>query len=217
VLNGSCIGFRRAGGGGSPSGIAYDRPILTGQSTSYQTGDDAWHVSNGTYDYTPPTYPVSYSKLDTSHASPFLNLESNNAFGNKDRFTDDAGGQTYTNAYTIDHLTGLGWKTTLETGTTWSGAITAANAATDFSYSDWRVPSRKELYSILFAEITTGKNSLFLLDYAPFNNSTNTNYWCSTTTVLNSLNAFNIDNDGRHSQTAKTGSLSYYLVRNHYT
>lgn len=199
------------------TGIAYRRPVESGQITSYAIYDDGWQLSNGTYNYSPPSYPSTVARLDYTDTTPFLTLDANNAFGNTNRFTDDAGGQTYTNAYTIDHLTGLGWKTTLETGAQWANALNSANSATDFSYSDWRVPSITELFSILYYEITTGKNSLLLLDYAPFNNSANANYWSSTTSVLNSANASNIDTDSRHNQTGKTGALAYYLVRNHYT
>lgn len=203
--------------GASPSGFAYNRPVQSGQITSYDLLDDAANGVAGVYDYTPPVYPDTWAKLDYTDTTPFLTLNANNQFGNTNRFTDINGLQVYGDAYTIDHLTGLGWKTTIEAGATWTLALSRSGTATDFSYSDWRLPSITELFSILYYEITTGKSSLLLLNYAPFNNSTNANYWSSTTAVLNSVNALNIDNDARHTQTGKTGSLAYYMVRNHYT
>ena len=204
----------------SPSGIAYDRPILTGQTTSYRTGDDAWSLANGVYDYTPPVYPVSYAALDTTHATPFTNLLDNNAFGNKDRFTDDAGGQTYTSVYVIDHLTGLGWVNVLSANANWDASIDAANNATAFGFSDWRLANTFELGSIC----NEGLNDT--LNYAPFSSGklaqaayayTSTTNGGDSTQAYILYSKFSATRSKILSQIAKTVSTKRYLVRNHYT
>jgi len=60
-------------------------PLKTGQTTSYQTGDDAF--------------------LQEGRLTNFTTLDFNNVFGNTTRFTDELGGQTYTNKIVIDHAT----------------------------------------------------------------------------------------------------------------
>ncbi len=60
-------------------------PLKTGQTTSYQTGDDAF--------------------LQEGRLVNFTTLDFNNVFGNTTRFTDELGGQTYTNRIVIDHAT----------------------------------------------------------------------------------------------------------------
>ena len=72
--------------GAVASGMAYNRPNPSGQMVSYVNYDDGWHYANGTYDYTPPVFPVAYAVSDT-----FTTLMSNNAFGNTNRFTDENG------------------------------------------------------------------------------------------------------------------------------
>jgi hypothetical protein len=200
----------------TPSGITYQRPIDTGAETQYALYDAKWQIDNGTYTYTPPSFPDSYALLDYTSAAPFITLLNNNAFGNKNRFTDEFGTQVYASGYVIDHLAGLGWKKTAETGAQWSTALSNANSKTFNSFSDWRVPTIKEYESIFYYEATKTGGTL-LLNYSPWNNSSNANYWTADTSVLNSLNAYQMDTDGRDSFTAKTGSLSYYIVRNHYT
>jgi hypothetical protein len=71
-------------GASVPSGIAYNRPDPTGQSTSYVTGDDPYVADNRDYP-DPPVYPEIIQRMDHSHATPFLFLKYNNAFGNKNR------------------------------------------------------------------------------------------------------------------------------------
>ena len=145
------------------SGIAYQRPSLTGQITSYRTGDDGWNLANGIYNYTPPTYPTSFAKLDLAAVSPFTTLLHNNAFGNKNRFTDDSGGQTYANDYVIDHLTGLGYYRIVQgASNNWDTNIDNAVASTQGGFTDWRVCNFQE-YDII------ADRSMVAFNYSPFN------------------------------------------------
>jgi len=167
--------FNVKSSGVTPSGIAYQRPQLTGQTTSYRTGDDGWHYANGTYDYTPPLNPTYIAEL-----SDFITLVNNNVFGNTNRFTDENGGQTYLNEYVIDHYTGLGYKRVPNSiFVNWNNSIDAANSATDFGFNDWRVPNRNEMYAI--AKNDNLPAGVDPLDYSPFNY--NPNYYMTTSTT----------------------------------
>jgi hypothetical protein len=132
-----------------PSGIAYQRPQITGATTSYRTGDDAWHLANGTYDYTPPTNPIYLAELDTTALEPFKTLKNQNTFGNLERFTDDLGTQIYANNYVIDHLTGLGYYNSSPLTDIWDNCIDNANASTLLGFSDWRMTNINEVLSFL--------------------------------------------------------------------
>ena len=75
------IKAQAAGGGGSVGATI----MKTGQTVSYRTGDDG--------------------DIEAGRATDFLTLASNNPFGNTNRFTDELGGQTYTNNIVIDWST----------------------------------------------------------------------------------------------------------------
>jgi hypothetical protein len=196
-------------GSGGGSGIAYQRPLLTGQTASYRTGDDAWQLANNTYDYTPPAYPVSYAQLDT-----FTTLISNNAFGNKNRFTDENGLQVYGSTYIIDHLTGLGWSTSRTYGN-WNDAIDTAAAylGGTSGYSDYRTPNTAEMESIF-------KGDSAGLNYAPFSTFwvTSANYYHSSTTNTRvATENYKSNRDDRGLAQLKTSGAYGCRVRNHYT
>ena len=193
----------------TPSGIAYNRPTTTGATTSYRTGDDVWNATNDPYPDA-PVYPVSYARLDYGHASPLLNLVSNNAFGNKDRFTDDLGLQTYTNPYIIDHYTGLGWYKTRQSNN-FSDACDNAQASVLLGFTDWRFNNQIELQSI-FNEVSANR-----LNYAPFSHS-QANWHCSTTGISDNTLCYTFENAGlgRWLTVAKTTNRNWLFVRNHY-
>ena len=130
----------------TPSGICYQNTHPS-FATSYVANDSWDSFIDGDYDRTPPTYPAGFAQLDysatqsdirvtpatgTSGTDPVGQtwLKSNNAFGNKYRFTDDQGNpsdasvgsnlwahvdwnnHSWTGAtadYVIDHLTGWGY------------------------------------------------------------------------------------------------------------
>ena len=130
----------------TPSGICYENrnPSF---ATSYNANDSYASFLAGDYDRTPPTYPQSFAQLDYTATQADVRvtpasgtsatdevgltmLKENNAFGNKFRYTDDAGNPSdaavgsnlwahvdwnnhswtgATNYYVIDHLTGWGY------------------------------------------------------------------------------------------------------------
>lgn len=199
------------------SGIAYQRPSLTGQLTSYRTGDDGWNLANGVYDYTPPEYPTSFAKLDLDAVSPFTTLLHNNAFGNKNRFTDSIGGQTYANDYVIDHLTGLGYYRVIQgTSTTWDTNIDNAVASTLLSFTDWRVCNFQE-YDVI------GDRSMVGFNYAPFNlNGATVSVFQTSTTRNDSTTQYiryqisTYVQSVAENKTTALASRGVLYVRNHY-
>ncbi len=84
-------------------GRAYNYPQPTGQTTVYRTGDDA-DIEATIFE---PIREANGLKVMNSLVS-FLVLVNNNTFGNKNRFTDINGLQTFGDNYFIDNYTGLG-------------------------------------------------------------------------------------------------------------
>jgi hypothetical protein len=155
-------GFKTAPGGSGATPIGATL-MKTGQTTSYRTGDDG--------------------DIEAGRATSFTVLASNNPFGNTNRFTDTLGGQTYTNNIVIDWSTYngsnvLGWyKSDFSTLVleTWNAAIDNALALTVAGFATWKIPNLIELFSIM------NFSSQSVFNYAPFNNTTLTVVWSSTT------------------------------------
>tara|TARA_R110002012_G_scaffold266382_2_gene449914 strand:+ start:72 stop:875 length:804 start_codon:yes stop_codon:yes gene_type:complete len=155
----------------SPSGIAY-KDTSPSFNVSFVSGD-SWHnFTSGNYNRTNPAYPVSYAKIDYDATQALVRgtpatgtsasdavaptiLESNNAFGNKFRYTDDQGNASNatvgsnlyahvdwnnhnwvsasaTPYYVIDHLTGFGFTVKFEDDSGKVNLNTSGN-----SWSDW--------------------------------------------------------------------------------
>lgn len=195
--------------GVTPTGIAYQRPSLSGQTTSYATYDDAWHLANGSYDYTPPANPEYIAELDTTAINPFITLKNNNAFGDLNRFTDELGTQIYANDYLIDHLTGLGWTKLRPFTGTYADALPYSNTYTLLGFTDFRAPSCYESLSLNSLE-STGVTTPFT--YSTRIHSTTTNH-SNTAQVY-----YPFFIDGRMLTNNKTASsLEWAFCRNHYT
>ncbi len=152
-----------------PSGICYQNssPAF---NESFVTGDSWDNFTSGNYNRTPPTYPEAFAILKynatqadvrstpatgtsgTDAVSPTI-LESNNAFGNKFRYTDDAGNESdasvgsnlwahvdwnnhswtgATSYYVIDHLTGFGFTVKYEDD---SGKVNLSTSGNN--WADW--------------------------------------------------------------------------------
>jgi hypothetical protein len=147
-------------------------PLQSGQTTSYATNDDG--------------------DLQRGRLTDFNTLPYNNGFGNTNRFTDELGGQTFTNNIIID------WST-WDGGTDVNGYILSLNSDsnnivqnwgtwmagqpyTTGGFANWYVVNVSELNTLLNFEYING------LDGYPFNNPTNNNgrFWTSTTDSTNS-------------------------------
>ena len=107
--------------------------IKTGANVSYNTDDDG-QTQNG-------------------RLSDFETLDTNNVFGNTDRFTDESGGQTYTNGIVLDHSQDNGssimvYKQDLEAAAYFSTSLTNATSKTFAGLSTWYVWNINEFNAI---------------------------------------------------------------------
>jgi hypothetical protein len=160
--------------------------MKTGQTTSYRTGDDG--------------------DLEAGRATSFTVLASNNPFGNTNRFTDELGGQTYTNNIVIDWstyngATVLGWRIT-DNGVdiTWDNAIDEALTLNIGGFaSGWRVPNTFEMLSICNIASATR-----FLNYAPFNIGGNDWFWTSTTPSVSTSAAMAVGNQHANGLRARS-------------
>jgi hypothetical protein len=204
---------------GGSDDIIYDPAIYTGATISYATGDDKWSFDNGDKTYSPPSGVLA--QLDNSSITPFLTLLNNNAFGNKNRFTNSLGGATYDGSggeiigYTIDHLTRYGITITLTNTTSWGDALNIANSSNFGGFSDWRLPDCNEIGKLLNHDPSIST----LLDYSPFNINSSDAIWTSTTIQNDSTRAGVVSlqsgTQGRDIKTRQNTKL--LLFRNHYS
>lgn len=166
--------------------------MKTGQTTSYRTGDDG--------------------DIEAGRNTSFTVLAENNPFANTNRFTDELGGQTYTNNIVIDWSTYdgstvLGWRrTTNGVDINWNSAIDGALLVSIGTFTTgWRLPNIGEIFSICYWDI-----AVRLLNYAPFNNNTNEIYWTSTTTGTATTQAAAMENAAKRILPAAKTTLSGY-------
>lgn len=168
--------------------------MKTGQTTSYRTGDDG--------------------DFEAGRATDFFTLASNNPFGNTDRFTDELGGQTYTNNIvidwsTFDGTTVLGYRRT-DNGVNinWNDAIDGALAVSIGSFTTgWRLPNWIELNSL-------GNHELSGLRHGAFSSLSLNIFWTSTTHKLQSTsNALTLrSNTLSPASTGKTTSTGMRYI-----
>ncbi len=174
-------------GGSTPTPAPIGATLMqTGQTTIFRTGDDADRRAEG-------------RDVD------FFTLPSNNPFGNTNRFTDELGGQTYTNNIVIDWstyngATVLGYRRTDNGGNiNWNDSIDGALSVSIGTFtSGWRLPNVIEMFSLLrFSTVAP-------LNYAPFNLTIAYAYWTSTSNGQNSNNGIEVFN----AQTTTVSGIS---------
>jgi hypothetical protein len=115
--------------------------MKTGQTTSYRTGDDG--------------------DLEAGRAISFTTLAKRNPFGNNNRFTDELGGQTYTDNIVIDWstydgATVLGYKRTATNTTSggWNNAIDTCLAISIGTFTTgWRLANVNEWNNVMNREL----------------------------------------------------------------
>jgi len=193
------------------SGIAYNKPQVGAQLTSYHLYDEAYNTANGVYIETPPANPTHTARLDTTSARPDLTLIDNNSFGNKNRFTDINGLQVYGNDYVIDHLGGYGIYRVTQGTSNLSDALNNTNSSTILGYTDWRVPTFKEFTSL---QSMDAANSLG----APLNFAANY-YWSCTYRYDGFASTYGLATYAPYGQVAallKTSLYNYIMIRNHF-
>ena len=158
----SALNFKIGGGGAAPTPAPVGATLMkTGQTTSYRTGDDG--------------------DIEAGRATSFTVLASNNPFGNTNRFTDTAGGQTYSNNIIVDWSTYNG-ATVLAyykgdtTSRSWNAQIDQYLSSTIGGLTGWRVFNAYEAINIMNLERITN----YVYNYPPFNISSSPRYfWVS--------------------------------------
>jgi hypothetical protein len=168
------------GGGGGSVGATL---MKTGQTTSYATGDDG--------------------DLQAGRAVDFLTLNTNNPFGNTNRFTDELGGSTYTNDIVIDWSTNdniagtvLGYYRIPLSAANWSTQVLNCAAVSIGTFtSGWQMVNFKEFDNIHSKDDTLVSGRFDALNYPPFNISLGNYLWTSTSrdasfAIAYLLNAF---------------------------
>jgi hypothetical protein len=167
--------------------------MKTGQTTSYRTGDDG--------------------DLEAGRATNFTTLAKRNPFSNLNRFTDELGGQTYTNNIVIDWSTyngstvlGLS-RAAIATGNTWNQAIDGSLAFSVGTFTTgWRLPNMKEIFN--FMNFANDQNNI--LNYSPLNlSSSGRVYWSSSTNLAATTQAYILSNLGLMNVAGKTTSVAY--------
>lgn len=182
-----------------PNPLNTSNPFKTGQTTSYVANDDG--------------------ALERGNGVSFITLSHNNYFGNTNRFTDELGGQTYTNGWIIDwssynQVNGnfIMWNNTYEAAATWANAL-AAQPYTRGSHADWYLPNESEIYNLLNRSVSPSTN------YAPFNinvTSNNNGLWTTTTVPNNTLAAYYFSGSAANNTitgSAKTANQRFILMR----
>lgn len=191
--------------------LGYDFP-LTGATTIYPTsggvsGDDAFIEINLIAALRPTDQNFRINVL-----VDFFTLNGNNKWDTTERFTDDAGGQDYTNDIVQVHDLGIELYRIVQSSTNWNTAI-PNSLGTNFTgglnstegKTNWSLINAKQ--GIDLVDYGVG------LDYAPLNIAS-TNLWTSTTRDNNSTQAFIISTrEGSLLPSTKTNNFQYIFVR----
>ena len=82
--------------------------------------------------------------------------------GNVPDYTDNGDGTI------TDNATGLMWVKARGSKITWSDAIASASTDRTAGYSDWRMPTIKELYSLILYSGVNGQDNTSISGYIPF-------------------------------------------------
>jgi hypothetical protein len=177
-----------------PGGSVGATLMKTNQTISYRTGDDG--------------------DLEKGRATDFLTLASANPFNTLERFTDELGGQTYTNKIfidwsTYDGTTVLGYGDATFLTYNWNDAIDTALSWSVGSFtSGWRLPNINEMFNIFNQGVTGNK----LIAYFPFTLQTgggqSSIFWSSTRLGFSTSNAYYAQNF--------TGGIRYTSLTNTY-
>ena len=196
--NTGCIPSAGGGGGGGSTSIGATL-MKTNQLVSYTAKDDG--------------------DIQAGREPDFFTLASANPFNTLERFTDELGGQTYTNNIVIDWSTYngtdvLGYINQTQSATTWANAIDNSLAYSVGSYiSGWRLPNISEIYNLYDFGNSNGLNSYFLYRPPVFNLGVNI-FWSSTIGRLTNQTYIGKSQYGEISYTGITSSNSYFPCRN---
>lgn len=174
------------------AGIFLVEQLRSGQTTSYETGDDG--------------------ERQNGRSASFLQLNCNNWFGNTNRFTATDGTQTLIDSLMLDWQTGLMWIVTpFGTYASWDLAIQAAEATSYAGYTDFYVPNINELESLRNLSVSD------TMSYSPLGvmSTPYANIWSSSTNPNATTEAYRINpvNGNVNGLAKSTGSVYVLFCR----
>jgi len=179
----------------NPAAVGATLP-KTGQTTSYATNDDG--------------------DLQAGRATDAFTLGVNNPFSNTNRYTDEIGGQTYTNDIVIDWMTYdvvagtvLGYYRTAGGADIWSDAVSnAATTSVGTFTSGWRLTNMNEGMNLQKAGFSRA------FSWSPFNQpATNDRYWTSTTPIPGSGQPYFIQSQYGGGNVPTSQSYKWFACR----
>jgi hypothetical protein len=125
--------------------------------------------------------------------------------------------QNYSDGTTFDHLTGLMWSknANLPNGRkTWSAALAYVKTLNTGGHSDWRLPNREELFSLIDRSKYSPAVLVSSSDPEFQNIQTDYYYWSSTTELSHPDYAFTVDmGDGIVDRGYKNNTFYVWPVR----
>jgi hypothetical protein len=180
----------------------------SGQLTGATGVEPAWSSNNWGGGFDSPTIHLPRTGQTTNYASGDDGALQKGVAWPSTRFTDNGNsvGSVYNAGTFTDNLTGLIWpkdasnvawgKTACNPGTakTWQGAldyVACLNANNYLYLSDWRLPNREELESLINTEVPD--TSAWLNSLGFITNVQSYLYWSSTTYASNTASAWVID------------------------
>lgn len=176
----------------SPAPVGCDL-LTTNQTTSYGDYDDG--------------------DLEEGREVDFFTLENPNPFGNTNAFTDELGGQSYSNDIVIDwktynNISGkvLGYYRVVNSGS-WDTARVSSNSLSVGTFiNGWRLTNVRELFNLTIYEGATGN---LPLNYSPLNIATATFFWTSTTNAATTANAMVMQNNTANATSSASKALTF--------
>ena len=128
----------------------------------------------------------------------------NRGSAEKDRFIKNSDGTV------LDSSTGLMWGSTLPKKLDWNNAVQACKDLNFAGHKDWRLPTVKELFSIVdHTKGAENENNEPAIDTALFSDTKCSWYWTSTPTAWSSGHAWFVDFDGGGVGSGDRGGSSY--------
>ena len=154
---------------------------MTWRAPSLVGGQLSLPMATTTTTYTPAAGTASGNRITTYPLGPWSELklpdtgqtlDATATFGEDSDYTINPPALTDNGDGTItDTVTGLMWQKVDAGELTWASAVANASAQTTGGYSDWRLPTPAELFSIL------NHNNNPALDQTKFPNSNSADYW----------------------------------------
>ncbi|MDT8446586.1 MAG: DUF1566 domain-containing protein [bacterium] len=109
-----------------------------------------------------------------------------------------------------DQATGLMWDQRETSTRTWQAALAYCEGLDHAGHTDWRLPNRNELESL----VDDAKTSSPVIDTTAFPNAVSYYYWASTSHALNTSNALSVlFNSGYVNHLNKTSNRYVRCVR----